>query len=53
MKGKEGQAGTVNALLCLICENSGLPKGREAHGNGAFVVVRVRESLIHGEGRQV
>ncbi|RGK79875.1 hypothetical protein DXC95_02635 [Parabacteroides sp. 20_3] len=23
------------------------------HGNGASVVVRVRESLIHGEGRQL
>ncbi len=23
------------------------------HGNGAFVVVRARESLVHGEGRQL
>ena len=29
------------------------PPRREAQGDGAAVVLRVRESRIHGEGRQV
>jgi len=29
-----------------------LPTGGDPYGNGVSVVVRVRESLIHGEGRQ-
>jgi len=33
--------------------NAGFPNRREPHGNGVSVVVRVRESLAHGEGRQV
>ena len=33
-------------------ENAGLPKGRESYGNGVAVVVRERESRLHGEGRQ-
>jgi hypothetical protein len=33
--------------------NRGSPTGREAHGDGAAVVVRGRESRPHGEGRQV
>lgn len=33
--------------------NARSPKSREAHGDGAFVVVRGRESRLHGEGRQV
>jgi hypothetical protein len=33
--------------------NSGSPTGRESYGDGAPVVVRGRESLLHGEGGQV
>jgi hypothetical protein len=33
--------------------NAGFPTGREAHGNGAPIVVRGRESRLHGEGEQV
>jgi hypothetical protein len=33
--------------------NTGSPTSREAHGDGAIVVVRARESLVHGEGWQV
>lgn len=32
---------------------AGLPKRGDPHGNGAAIVVRVRESLAHGEGQQV
>ena len=31
----------------------GWPKGRELYGHGAIVVVRERESRLHGEGLQV
>jgi hypothetical protein len=37
----------------LIRPNTGSPKGREAQGDGAAVVVRGRESRPHGEGPQV
>src|SRR5439155_17379155 len=37
----------------LASVNTGLPKGRESHGNGVPVVVRVRENLTHGKGGQV
>jgi hypothetical protein len=33
--------------------NAGLPKGGDPQGNGDPVVVRARESLVHGEGGQV
>src|SRR3954469_7446597 len=33
--------------------NSRSPQGREPHGDGAPIVVRVRESRTHGEGGQV
>jgi len=33
--------------------NAGSPTGREPYGDGASVVVGARESLVHGEGRQV
>ena len=33
--------------------DTGSPTGREAHGDGAAVVVRGRESRPHGEGPQV
>jgi hypothetical protein len=33
--------------------NAGLPTGREPYGNGVPVVVRGRESRLHGEGGQV
>jgi hypothetical protein len=33
--------------------NVGSPKGREPYGDGVLVVVRARESRVHGEGGQV
>jgi len=33
--------------------NARSPKSREAHGDGASIVVRERESRLHGEGKQV
>jgi len=33
--------------------NTGSPTGRETYGDGASIVVRERESRLHGEGRQV
>src|SRR4051794_34626430 len=33
--------------------NSRSPQGREPHGDGVPIVVRVRESRTHGEGGQV
>jgi hypothetical protein len=41
------------ALRQLVSENMGSPTGREPHGDGALVVVRGRESRLHGEGGQV
>jgi hypothetical protein len=41
-----------HALAHTSERNSGLPKGREPHGNGAPIVVRVRESRLHGEAGQ-
>jgi len=32
--------------------NSGLPKGREPYGNGVPIVLRSRESLLHGKVEQ-
>jgi len=40
-------------LLQLMHENMGSPTGREPYGDGALVVVRGRESRLHGEGGQV
>ena len=37
----------------LMLENMGSPTGREPYGDGALVVVRGRESRLHGEGGQV
>ena len=37
----------------LMHENMGSPTGREPYGDGALVVVRGRESRLHGEGGQV
>ena len=42
--------GTYNALRRLVSENVGSPTGRESYGDGAPIVVRARESLVHGEG---
>jgi hypothetical protein len=46
------RTGHLNRSIVDHGENARLPKSREAHGNGVVVVVRVRESLIHDEGRQ-
>jgi hypothetical protein len=40
-------------LRQLMLENMGSPTGREPYGDGALVVVRGRESRLHGEGGQV
>ena len=40
-------------LVQLMHENVGSPVGREPYGDGALVVVRGRESRLHGEGGQV
>jgi hypothetical protein len=45
--------GTYVTLGRSIRRNTGSPKGREAYGDGAAVVVRGRESRPHGEGPQV
>ena len=44
---------TYIALVRLICVTTGSPNGREPHGDRAPVVVRSRESRLHGEGGQV
>ena len=40
-------------ITCMLRGTVGSPKGRESYGDGAFIVVRGRESRPHGEGRQV
>jgi len=47
------EQGTYVTLGRSIRRNTGSPKGREAYGDGAAVVVRGRESRSHGEGPQV
>ena len=37
----------------LHVRTAGLPKSREAHGNGTTIVVSGRESRLQGEGGQV
>ena len=41
------------AIHVLRRRNAGSPTGREPYGDGAPIVVRVRESRTHGEGGQV
>jgi len=36
-----------------LARNAGSPTGRESYGDGDPIVVRGRESLLHGEGGQV
>src|SRR3954453_167611 len=48
-----GEQGTYVALSRSTRTDTGSPSGREAHGDGAVVVVRGRESRPHGEGPQV
>jgi hypothetical protein len=40
-------------LVQLMHKNVGSPTGREPYGDGTLVVVRGRESRLHGEGGQV
>ena len=47
------EPGTYVALGRSARRDTGSPKGREAQGDGAAVVVRGRESRPHGEGPQV
>jgi hypothetical protein len=51
---------SLRALHVRLDRNSGLPISREAHGNGASIVLvgvtpyqGARESQVQGEGRQV
>src|SRR3954451_16461612 len=48
-----GEQGTYVVLSRSTRTDTGSPSGREAHGDGAVVVVRGRESRPHGEGPQV
>ena len=50
-KGMNGASKLVYHVVYIW--NAGLPKGRESYGDGVPIVVRVRESLIQGEGEQV
>lgn len=34
----------------ILLTNSRIAKGGDPHGNGVTIVVRARESLVHGEG---
>jgi hypothetical protein len=46
--------GTPKSCYYVSCDvNAGSPKGCEPYGDGVVVVVRGRESRLHGEGRQV
>lgn len=43
---------TLSCIIVLYVRNSGLPKGRESYGDGVPIVLRGRESLLHGEVEQ-
>jgi hypothetical protein len=47
------ERGAYLTLTRSTSRDTGSPKGREAQGDGAVVVVRGRESRPHGEGPQV
>lgn len=44
---------TVTLLSYHFAQSTGWPKGREPYGHRAPIVVRARESRVHGEGGQV
>lgn len=48
-QGKE-RTGHLNVLNVKLAAKAGLPKGRESYGDGVLIVVRRRESRLHGEG---
>lgn len=50
-KGINGASKSVCHVVYI--RNVGLPNGRESYGDGVPIVVRVRETLIQGEGEQV
>jgi hypothetical protein len=59
MNGFEGKR-NLKALNVRLDRNSGLPKNREVHGNGASIVLvgvtpyqGAWESQVQGKGRQV
>ena len=52
-KSKDMNGASKLVYYVVYIRNVGLPKGRESYGNGVPIVVRVRESLIQGEGEQV
>lgn len=50
----KGAKGEPNPTYYVqLARNAGSPKGREPYGDGAPIVVRGRESRLHGEGGQV
>lgn len=50
---QETERSAYVTLVQLMHKNVGSPTGREPYGDGALVVVRGRESRLHGEGGQV
>jgi hypothetical protein len=52
-KSKDMNGASKLVYYVVYIRNVGLPKGRKSYGDGVPIVVRVRESLIQGEGEQV
>ena len=50
---KEANKGPNQTYYVHCVRNAGSPTGRESYGDGDPIVVRGRESLLHGEGGQV
>lgn len=50
---KEANGEPNPTFYVQLARNTGSPKGRESYGDGAPIVVRGRESRLHGEGGQV
>ena len=54
MRHSKGTNGEPNPTYHVqLARNTGSPTGRESYGDGAPIVVRRRESRLHGEGGQV
>lgn len=45
-----GKVGDYNVSFVETRMCRSTPKGGDPHGNGVTIVVRARESLVHGEG---
>jgi hypothetical protein len=50
---KEAKGEPNPTYYVQLARNAGSPTGRESYGDGAPIVVRGRESRLHGEGGQV